>query len=115
MTRIPFGEVGVAWESDKPSQNEDEYFARRDANWLRERRESLDVDRAKREKMQQMMRCPRCGGHLSERAFAHVTADVCDQCRGVWLDAGEMEMVAQIPRDELLRLGRDIGTDASAG
>ena len=32
----------MAWEPGKPSQNEDEYFAKRDAEWIRERRGTLD-------------------------------------------------------------------------
>ena len=39
-------EVRVSWEPGKPSQNEDEYFARKDAEWLRERRATLDAERA---------------------------------------------------------------------
>ncbi len=99
----------MAWEPNKPSDNEDEYFARRDAAWLRERRDAMDAERATREHSHRLMKCPRCGGQLAERAFQHVTADVCQACSGVWLDAGELEMIAQIPREELVQLARDVG------
>ena len=33
------------WQPGKPSSNEDEYFARRDAEWLKEQRAKLDADR----------------------------------------------------------------------
>ena len=33
-----------------------------------------------------------------------VTVDECPTCAGVWLDAGELEMVLHMPRAELLRV-----------
>ena len=33
------------WEPGKPSQSENEYFARRDAEWLKEQRAALDRER----------------------------------------------------------------------
>lgn len=91
------------WEPGKPSQNEDEYFARRDAEWIRERRAALDAERAAREKQQPRLKCPRCAGELIEREFQNVKIDVCGSCHGVWFDAGELEMVLHMPRVELLR------------
>lgn len=38
-----------------------------------------------------MMQCPRCGVVLSERTRGGVVVDACCQCRGVWLDRGELE------------------------
>jgi uncharacterized protein len=38
------------------------------------------------------MKCPRCPEvELQERARQNVTVDLCPQCRGVWLDRGELE------------------------
>jgi uncharacterized protein len=38
------------------------------------------------------MICPRCNKHtLEEREKDGVTIDVCQECRGVWLDRGELE------------------------
>ena len=91
------------WEPGKPSQNEDEYFARRDAEWLRARRATLDAERAAREKTHPGLTCPRCGATLLEREFNHVKIDVCSSCHGVWFDAGELEMVLHMPRADLLR------------
>jgi hypothetical protein len=94
------------WEPGKPSQNENEYFAKRDAEWLNERRAQLDAERAK---ASQRLRCPRDGGDLEERAFQNVRIDVCPKCHGVWLDTGELEMVLHLPRAELLRAVADVG------
>jgi uncharacterized protein len=47
------------------------------------------------------MRCPRCSGSdLDERVRDGVTIDVCMQCRGIWLDRGELEkLTAREQRD----------------
>jgi hypothetical protein len=91
------------WEPGKPSQNENEYFARRDAEWIKEQRAALDRERAANAGGQAKLTCPRCGGSLTVRDVAHVKIDVCDKCRGTWLDTGELEMVLHLPRAELLR------------
>ncbi len=45
------------------------------------------------------MRCPRCGMELAERTRVGVAVDVCDRCRGVWLDRGELEKVLAALRE----------------
>lgn len=37
------------------------------------------------------MNCPKCKSMLEPQQRAHVTVDVCAQCRGMWLEAGELE------------------------
>jgi Zn-finger nucleic acid-binding protein len=40
--------------------------------------------------------CPDCGGEMEREEYAHtsqVYIDVCPECRGVWLDAGELEAI----------------------
>ena len=98
------------WEPGKPSRNEDEYFARKDAEWLRERRAALDAEREAKEAEQKRPKCPRCGTPLQERAFKNLTVDVCKSGHGLWLDAGELEMVLHLPRAELLRVVGEVDT-----
>jgi hypothetical protein len=93
------------WKQDHPSQNENEYFARRDAEWLKEQRALLD---AQRKAKAQEMTCPRCGHGLAHRPFRGVTLDTCGHCHGVWLDAGELAMLAHEPERELLRLASEL-------
>ena len=93
------------WEPGKPSQNENEYFARRDAEWLKEQRAKLDAERATRSAE---MKCPRCGATLGHRPYKGVSLDSCPSCHGVWLDAGELAMLAHEPERELLRLAREL-------
>ena len=100
------------WEPGKPSQNENEYFARQDADWLKAQRARLDAERAKKEKAQAVtgMKCPRCGGNLMERVYHSVRIDVCDSCRGVWLDRGELHMLAHVDDTALLKVIHEIDT-----
>jgi uncharacterized protein len=39
--------------------------------------------------------CPKCGGELHTGNYENVQIDVCDNCGGVWLDAGEMQKIVQ--------------------
>jgi hypothetical protein len=102
----------VSWEPGKPSQNEDEYFARKDAEWLRERRAVLDAERAAKEAADARPKCPRCKEPLVERSFRNLKVDVCVAGHGVWLDAGELEMVLHLPRAELLRVVGEVESGA---
>jgi len=96
----------VNWEPGKPSQNENEYFARRDAEWLKEQRASLDAQRASRTHAGLVW--PRCGATLTPKAYAGVTLDACGSCHGVWLDAGELAMLAHESERSLLRIAADL-------
>jgi len=50
------------------------------------------------------MKCPRCETNpLDERERNGVTVDVCTQCRGVWLDRGELEKMLAYAQRELER------------
>lgn len=47
------------------------------------------------------MKCPRCeSSRLDERERDGVIIDACPQCRGVWLDRGELEkLVSRAARE----------------
>jgi uncharacterized protein len=94
----------VAWEPGKPSQNEDEYFARRDAEWVKQRRAELDKQESDSAKAAGAPKCPRCQSPLTERQFQTVKLDACEKCKGVWFDAGELEMVMLLKRADQLRV-----------
>lgn len=93
------------WEPGKPSSNENEYFARRDAEWLKEQRAKLDAERKAKHAS---MTCPRCGGTLALKVWRGVSIDTCTSCHGLWLDAGELAMLAHEPERELLGLAREL-------
>jgi Zn-finger nucleic acid-binding protein len=44
------------------------------------------------------MRCPACGGDLVELERSGVRIDACRNCRGVWLDRGELEGILERER-----------------
>ena len=82
---------------EKPSRNEDEYFARQNADLIREMRAKLDADRMKLDQKQQLT-CPRDGAELVETESENVKIDSCPKCSGVWLDSGELEQLRLVNR-----------------
>ena len=99
------------WEPGKPSQNENEYFARRDAEWLKAQRARLDAERLSKDNaLSTGMTCPRCDGELKESVYHSVRIDVCTGCRGVWLDRGELHMLAHVEATAMLHVIHDIDT-----
>ena len=78
---------------DTPSRNEDEYFAKQDAELMKEMRAKLDKERAEQERKAHYMKCPKCGADLKEEMHGHVKIDVCPECGGMWFDAGEVEIM----------------------
>ena len=82
---------------DHPTRNEDEYFARENAELVKQMRARLDAERQAQERRKHFMKCPKCGADLAEKELAaHVKVDVCPECDGVWLDKGEMDLLRQM-------------------
>ena len=89
----------------KPSEKEDEYFARMEF----ERRKDIEEEKQKklaggeRKKLQELhfMHCPKCGMQLIEVDYKKVKVDKCSHCQGVWLDAGELEAVSDLEKSGL--------------
>ena len=79
----------------KPSKNEDEYFLLQDQELLKAQRARLDAERTAAERKAHHMKCPKCGGDLREVEFSHVKVDTCDGCKGMWLDAGEIDLITR--------------------
>ncbi len=80
---------------DKPSKNEEEYFARRDAELLRQQREAARKSAAEAERRLHYMKCPKCGYDLITGDWHGVQIDQCTHCHGLWFDAGEAEGLLQ--------------------
>ena len=83
----------------KPSEKEEEYFARQAIERMRREAEEKQASMAVEEKMRlkelHYMKCPKCGNSLSEIEYRGVRIDRCGNCSGVWLDAGELEQLSQ--------------------
>jgi Zn-finger nucleic acid-binding protein len=82
--------------NEKPSRNEDEYFARHDAELIKELREKLDTERRTQERSAHYMKCPKCGADLEEREIESAKVDVCPECHGLWLDQGELDVLRRM-------------------
>lgn len=39
------------------------------------------------------MRCPACSARLVEVERAEILIDACPECRGIWLDRGELDKI----------------------
>lgn len=93
---------------EKPSRNEDEYFAKVNAELLQKRRAQLDAERANQDRKAISGKCPRDGTPLEEKEMEQVKIDFCPQCRGIWLDAGELEMLRDSRKSGLDRFINNI-------
>lgn len=83
---------------EQPSRNEDEYFAKQDAELLKQMRAKLDQERDEQERKAHYMKCPKCGADLKEEDHGQVKVDICPECGGMWLDAGEMDLMRQVQK-----------------
>lgn len=95
--------------STHPTRNpEDEYFARENADLIKQQRARLDEERRVAERKAHYNKCPRCGADLQEREFHHVRIDVCAECGGTWLDKGELQMLTHVERNSFSRFIGDM-------
>jgi hypothetical protein len=82
---------------EKPSKNEEEYFAKRDAELLRQQRDAARVAASESERRSHYMKCPKCGYDLITGDWHGVQIDQCTHCHGLWLDAGEADALLRHP------------------
>lgn len=92
----------------KPSEKEEEYFARMEF----EKRKKIEEEKHKRlaeeekKKLKEIhyLMCPKCGMELIEIDYGGIKVDKCSECEGVWLDAGELGAVANLEKTGLDKL-----------
>lgn len=86
----------------KPSELEEEYFARIEFEKRKkieeERHRQLAEQEKKRFQELHYMRCPKCGMELIEIDYKNIKIDKCSECDGIWLDAGELEAVSKLEK-----------------
>jgi len=91
--RGKFDKYTELWR-DVEHAREDIYFAQKDRELLARLREQ------EQEELEHMflelclLRCPKCGRKLAETSYRKVRIDRCTGCGGVWLDPGELEILA---------------------
>ncbi len=88
--------------TDKPSRNEDEYFVKQEAELLRKQRAQSDSAAREAERKTHLMKCPKDGYDLASSVYHGVQIETCPHCGGIWLDAGELEAVANEERPGLV-------------
>ena len=74
-------------------QQEEEYFAKREAEILKARREAAERAARDAERRSHVMKCPKCGANLVSENRSGIQIDKCPECLGVWFDAGEAEQL----------------------
>jgi len=89
----------------KPSEKEEEFFARMEFEKKKkieeEKHKRLAEEEKKRLKQLHYMHCPKCGMELIEIDYKGIKIDECSECEGIWLDAGELETVAKLEKTGL--------------
>jgi uncharacterized protein len=84
----------------KPSDKEEEYFAKQQYEKKKKIEEEKHKNLAAAEKTRlkdlHYMRCPKCGMELIEIDYKNIKIDRCSECKGIWLDPGELETVGRI-------------------
>jgi len=97
--------------TEKPSRNEDEYFARQDAELLEKQREAAARAAAEAERRTHFMKCPKCGHDLAAIHYEGITVDRCTNCAGIWLDPGELEQLRNLKDANVLsRMFEDVSS-----
>lgn len=74
---------------------ENEYFHQRERELIEKMKSKL----AGESKMASDFDCPKCDGKLVETDYENIKMDVCSNCHGVWLDAGELAQITHKDED----------------
>ncbi len=79
----------------QPSEKEQEYFLRQEMERLKAIREERARRQAEEERARlkelHYLHCAKCGQTMETTKVAEVEIEVCPDCGGVYLDAGELE------------------------
>ena len=86
----------------KPSEKEEEYFARmeyeRKKKIEEEKQQKLERDEKERLRELHYMKCPKCGMELIEIDYRGIKVDKCSGCEGLWFDAEELGAISKIEK-----------------
>ena len=82
------------WDERKKAK-EDEYFVKQERELLAKMKAKQEADAKEAAKKASYMVCPKCGEPLKERSFQKILIDQCVGCNGIWLDAGELDQLAE--------------------
>jgi len=92
----------------QPTEKEEEYFALREFERLKEleqaKQQKLAASEKERLKNLHYMQCPKCGMHLVEIDYRGIKIDRCSDCEGIWLDKGELAALSNLGESVLGKL-----------
>jgi len=92
----------------KPSEKEEEYFARLEFERKKKQEEEtrIKLEKAEKESLKKLhhMHCPKCGMKLIQINYKDIQVDKCSSCEGVWLDAGELDAISKLEKGKLDKL-----------
>ncbi|NMC62433.1 MAG: hypothetical protein GYA55_04625 [SAR324 cluster bacterium] len=81
----------------KPSKKEQEYFIKKEMERLKKLREKhlSNTKAAERKKMKEAhyLHCAKCGQKMESTKFESIEIEVCPDCGGIYLDAGELDKI----------------------
>jgi len=94
---------------NKPSKSEDEYFAKEEAELLKQQREQARQAADEAARKAHYMKCPKDGHDMEQVTFHDVTVERCLHCHGIFLDADEIAAITRHADATLLgRVVRDL-------
>jgi uncharacterized protein len=81
----------------KPSEKEEQFFREQELKrqLAKARAEQEAMAAAERQKLKELhfLHCPKCGQRLAPEQYGAVEIDVCAGCKGLWLDASELDQI----------------------
>jgi hypothetical protein len=81
---------------DRGRALENEYFRRQEQELIEKMKSKLNAGNSQAGNFD----CPKCDGKLVETDFETIKIDVCNNCTGVWLDAGELAQIVHKDKNE---------------
>ncbi|MGE5235872.1 MAG: zf-TFIIB domain-containing protein [Acidobacteriota bacterium] len=87
---------------DRPSDKEQEYFIRLEVERLKKLREehqraAVEADRRRLRELHHL-HCAKCGQKMETTRLGSVEVEICPDCGGMYLDAGELDKLADDKR-----------------
>ena len=83
----------------KPSEYEETHIReeelKRRLQRLEEEQRATTESEKRRLKDLHWMHCPKCGQKLALENYGNVEVDLCPACRGLWLDANELDLIVE--------------------
>ena len=81
----------------EPSEREEQYFKEQELKQrlqqAGEQQQKAAAEEQQRLKDLHWMHCPKCGQTLLTEKYGAVDVDLCPSCKGLWLDANELDTI----------------------